>query len=66
MPAIRIATFTITMLILGTTAFGNDLSPKEILKKVAVTYKSMKTYKAEGILTTEIEDKIGGNKKKES
>ncbi|MFC1840487.1 outer membrane lipoprotein carrier protein LolA [Thermodesulfobacteriota bacterium] len=48
MTAIRIIVLAITMLILGTSAFCNDPSPEEILNKVVATYKSMKTYKAEG------------------
>lgn len=53
MTVIKTAIFTITMLILGTNALCNNSSPGEILRKVATTYKTMKTYEAEGTITLE-------------
>jgi hypothetical protein len=64
MIVMRTAVFSITMLILGTNAFCSDSSPSDILKKVADTYKTMKTYKVEGILTKNIEHKKGGSIRK--
>ena len=46
------------MLILGTKCFGDDISASNILEKAAVTYKSMKTYRAEGTITSDVD--IGG------
>lgn len=51
----RIVALAITMLVLGTNTFGDDISPNEILKKVVATYKSMKTYKAEGTIISDID-----------
>jgi len=55
MTGMRVIALATTMLMLGTNAFGDDISPNEILKKVAATYKSLKTYKAEGTITTDID-----------
>ncbi len=62
MTGTRIIALAITMLMLGTNAFGDDTSPNEILKKVAATYKALKTYKAEGTITSDID--TGGMKMK--
>lgn len=64
MSSTRIISFVIIILMLGTPAFGDEISPNEILKKVAATYKSMKTYKAQGIITSDFS--FGGGKKKTS
>jgi len=56
----RIIALAIPMLVLGTNAFGDDISPNKILKKVTATYKTMKTYKAEGTITSDID--TGGMK----
>ena len=60
MTVIRIVALTIVMLILSTNALGNNPSVGDILKKVAATYKTMETYKAEGSITTVIETKNNG------
>lgn len=62
MTCTRIVALAITVLMLGTNSFGDDISPSEILKKVAETYKSMKTYKAKGTITSDID--TGGMKMK--
>ena len=62
MTGTRIVALALTMLILGTNAFGDDASPNEILKKVASTYKGMNTYTAEGTITSDID--TGGMKMK--
>lgn len=51
----RILALTIAVLMLGTNLFGGDISPSEILKKVQATYKGMKTYKAEGSITSHVD-----------
>lgn len=51
----RIIALAITVLMLGTNVFGDDISPNEILKKVVATYSAMKTYKAEGTITSDID-----------
>ena len=58
----RLVALAISVLMLGTNAFGDDSSPGEILKKVEATYKAMKTYKAEGTITSDID--TGGMKMK--
>ena len=45
----------ITVLMLAANAFADDSSPKEVLKKVAATYKTLKTYKTQGTITSDIE-----------
>ena len=62
MTGTRIIALAITMLMLGTNVFGDDTSPNEILKKVVATYKDLKTYKAEGTITSDID--TGGMKMK--
>ncbi len=62
MTGLRIITLAISVLMLGTNAFGDETSPKEILKKFTATYKALKTYKAEGIATSDID--TGGMKMK--
>ena len=62
MTGTKILALVITPLLLGTNAFGDDTSPNEILKTVAATYKTMKTYKAEGTITADIDG--GGMKMK--
>lgn len=56
----RIIAIAITLLILGKNCFGDDISPSNILEKVVATYKSMKTYKTEGTITSDID--TGGMK----
>ena len=58
----RIFVLAITILILGTNSFGDNISPGEILKKVEKKYNAMETYKAEGTITSEID--TGGMKMK--
>ena len=62
MTGTKILALVITPLLLGTNAFGDDTSPNEILKTVAATYQAMKTYKAEGTITADID--AGGMKMK--
>ncbi len=54
MTRMRIILLAVTMLTLGTNAFGDELSPNEILQKVVATYEALRTYKAEGIITSHI------------
>jgi len=51
----RITALYITTLMLGLNVFGNEISPNELLKKVAATYEAAKTYKAEGTITADID-----------
>ena len=51
MNLIRTMTFTITIFFLGISASGDNPSASEILKKAADTYKTIKTYKVEGMIT---------------
>ena len=51
----KITALAITMLALGTNAFGDYISPDDLLKKVAATYEATKTYKAEGTITSDID-----------
>ena len=51
----RIIAPAIIMLMLASPVFGNETSPEEILKKVAATYKTLKTYKAEGTINSDID-----------
>lgn len=62
MTRFRIVAVAITILILNTNSFGDDLSPSEILKKVTETYKASETYMAEGTITSDID--TGGMKMK--
>jgi len=55
MTRMRITAIAITMLMLGSNAFGDDISPANLLKKVAATYEAAKTYKAEGMITSDID-----------
>ena len=66
MTGTRIIALAITMLTLGTNAFGDDTSPNEILKKVAATYKALKTYKAEGTITSDFDTGDGMKMKTET
>lgn len=61
MTSIKIVALSITIFILCTNTFGNDLSSDEILRKVATKYKTMKTYKVEGttILLEEYDERKG-------
>lgn len=56
MIAIKSIVFIIVIFFMGVNVFSNDLSPDEILKEVADTYK---TIKAEGTITNETEDSHG-------
>ena len=58
----RIVAIVIAVLMSGANGFGDDISPSEILEKVAATYKTMETYKAEGTITTDSD--TGGIKMK--
>ncbi|MHC4698751.1 MAG: hypothetical protein ACYTFA_18635, partial [Planctomycetota bacterium] len=51
----RTIALLIMILILGTNVFGDDISPNEVLQQVAATYKAMKTYKAQGTITADID-----------
>ena len=51
----RIAALAISMFMLGMNTFGDDISPNELLEKVAATYEAAKTYKAEGTITSDID-----------
>lgn len=62
MTGTRIIALAIILLMLGTNAFGDETSPDKILMKVAATYKALKTYKAEGSITSDID--TGGMKMK--
>jgi len=62
MTGTRIIAFAIFMGMLSTHALGEDISPDELLKKVADTYASMETYQAEGTITSDID--AGGTKVK--
>lgn len=53
MNKIKIFALTIVMLILCINAYSDNPSATEILKKVAATYNSMKTYKVEGNIIIE-------------
>ncbi|NLD37792.1 MAG: hypothetical protein GX654_13075 [Desulfatiglans sp.] len=48
----KIAVCIITILFLCTNAYADNPSANEILKNVTATYKSMKTYKAKGTITS--------------
>jgi len=54
--------FATTILVLGTNALGDDISPNDLMKKVASAYEAAKTYKAEGTVSSDIE--TGGTKTK--
>lgn len=56
----RVSALAAFFLLLGTDARGDDVSADEILEKVVAAYKDLKTYKAEGTITSVIE--TGGRK----
>lgn len=58
----RIVALSVAILMFGSNSFGNDITPRELLKKVAATYETMETYKAEGTVTSDID--VGGMKVK--
>ncbi len=58
MNATRIMAIAISMLMLAIPVFGKETSPDEILKQVAATYKTMKTYKSEGTITSDIDTDV--------
>jgi hypothetical protein len=53
MNKLKIVVCVITILILCTNAYADNPSAEEILKNVAATYNSMKTYKVEGNINIE-------------
>ena len=55
MTGTKIAALAVAILMSGTNGFADDISPSEILKKVAATYKAMDTYKAEWTITSDID-----------
>ncbi len=59
MTLIKTVALAIVMLTMGTNAYGGNSSANEILKKVAATYKTMKTYKCEGTRTSVTKSSIG-------
>ncbi|MCF7973183.1 MAG: hypothetical protein K9N55_05180 [Phycisphaerae bacterium] len=54
MTGTRLIGFAFGLLILSTTALGQNISPDEIEKKVADSYQALDTYKAEGTITSDI------------
>jgi hypothetical protein len=59
MAKIKTSALIITLLFLGINAYGNNPAPKEILNKVEKKYKTMNTFKSEGLLTASTEDEMG-------
>lgn len=55
MNRMRIITIAISIGMLCACTLGNDTSPEKVFEKVMAKYKSMKTYKAEGTITSDIE-----------
>lgn len=55
MTGTKLVALTITLLLLGTNAFGEETSPNEILSKVEDAYRALKTYKAEGTIVSDID-----------
>lgn len=51
---------TVYIIALATNVVAEDITPSEIFEKVEAAYESMKTYKAKGIITSDID--IGGMK----
>jgi Predicted periplasmic protein (DUF2092) len=45
----------VTLLVISTTTFAADTDPSRIFEEVISTYKSMQTYKAHGIITTDVD-----------
>lgn len=62
MNRIKTLAVTIVMLILGTNAYADNPSATEILNKVTATYKTMKSYKAKGTITSVTEYKSSSGK----
>ena len=54
---IKITALAITMMLLLANAYGDDISATDLIKKVVNAYKSAKTYKSEGTVTTKIDSK---------
>lgn len=56
----RILVVAVGIIALATNVVAEDITPSEIFEKVEATYESMKTYRAKGIITSDID--IGGMK----
>ena len=50
----RIVAVAVTLLMLSSNSFGEDISPSKILKKVTEKYKTIETYKAKGTITSDM------------
>jgi outer membrane lipoprotein-sorting protein len=60
MAGMKIIGLAVVLLMLSTNAVAEEMFPDEIMKKVTATYRSMETYKAEGMITSDIDS--GGMK----
>lgn len=49
----KIPVIVVTILVLGMNGFGDEISPNDVLKKVAAAYNALETYKAKGTIVAE-------------